>query len=100
MVSKRLFEVDRELKDVSKQRIDIENDLRSLDNEFGREGQENYESHMKIIKEKEFDQLEATRHTLEMKLLTELGKYKEEEKKLFEGDLDKIKADFLNMADL
>lgn len=100
VVSKRLFEVDKELKDVSKQRIDIENDLRSLDNEFGREGQENYENKMKIIKEKEFDLLEATRHALEMKLLTELGKNKEDEKKFFESELDKIKADFLNMADL
>jgi len=37
VVSKRHFELDRELKDVSKQRLDVENDLRGLDSEFGRE---------------------------------------------------------------
>ena len=37
VVSKRHFELDKELKEVSKQRIDVENELRSMDNEHSRE---------------------------------------------------------------
>lgn len=51
MVSKRHFELDRELKDVSKQRLDTENDLRSLDNDFKREGDDNYDNKMSLKKD-------------------------------------------------
>ena len=68
VVSKRHFDLDRELKDVSKQRLDVENDLRALDNEFGREAQDNYEYKMTLEKEHQFDSLENVRHLLEVKL--------------------------------
>jgi hypothetical protein len=84
VVSKRHFEVDRELKDVCKQRLDSESELRAMENEFSREGHENYENKMTIIKEKEFDKLDNTRHTLEVKLQEDLIKAKEIEKKEFE----------------
>lgn len=51
VVSKRHFELDRELKDVSKQRLDTENDLRSLDNDFKREGDDNYDNKMSLKKD-------------------------------------------------
>lgn len=54
---KRLFELEREFKDISKQRFELENELRALDNELNKEGDENYSSKMTIIKDKEFDDL-------------------------------------------
>lgn len=83
MVSKRHFELDKELKDISKQRLDVENDLRALDNEFKREGEDNYESKMTIEKEKEFDALEKKRHDLDVKLMEILITAKELERKEF-----------------
>lgn len=99
VVTKRHFEVDRELKDVSKQRLDAENELRALDNEFGREGTDNYGNKMAIIKEKEFDKLDNTRHTLEVKLQEDLIKAKEIEKKEFEDGRGQVKALFLANAE-
>lgn len=100
MVSKRHFELDRELKDVSKQRLDTENDLRSLDNDFGREGSDNYENKMSIIKDREFDSLDNHRHLLEVKLQEGLIKAKEIETKEYEDARGAIKAQFLANADL
>lgn len=84
MVSKRHFELDKELKDISKQRLDVENELRALDNEYKRESEENYESKMTIEKEKEFDALERKRHELDVKLMETLIAAKELERKEFE----------------
>ena len=83
-ISKRHFELDRELKDVSKQRLDTENEVRQLDNEYGREGGENYENKMNIVKDGEFEKLGNIRHTLEVKLLEELLVAKDVEIKDFE----------------
>lgn len=84
VVSKRHFELDKELKDISKQRLDVENELRALDNEYKRESEENYESKMTIEKEKEFDTLEKKRHELDVKLMETLIVAKELERKEFE----------------
>ena len=100
VVSKRHFELDRELKDVSKQRLDTENDLRSLDNDFGREGSDNYENKMSIIKDREFDSLDNHRHLLEVNLQEGLIKAKEIETKEYEDARGAIKAQFLANADL
>lgn len=94
-ISKRHFELDRELKDVSKQRLDTENEVRQLDNEYGREGSENYENKMNIVKDGEFERLGNIRHTLEVKLLEELLVAKDVEIKDFEEKRGKVKADIL-----
>jgi len=73
--------------------------MRALDNEFSREGNENYENKMAIIKEKEFDKLDNTRHTLEVKLQEDLIKAKEIEKKEFEDGRNQVKALFLANAE-
>lgn len=72
------------MKDVSKQRIDIENELRSFDSEYLRESQENYEDKMTITKDKQFEILDNSRHTLEVKLMEDLLKSKEIETKEYE----------------
>lgn len=92
--SKRHFEVDRELKEVSKQRLDSENDLRQQENEFGRESADNYSNKMTIEKDKEFEALDHTRHTLDVKLQGELLEAKKEEKKKFQDDRGQVQAQF------
>lgn len=94
VVSKRHFELDRELKDVSKQRLDVENELRSMDGEYKREGDENYESKMSIVKDKHFEDLDNTRHVLDVKLQEALIKAKEIERKEFEDARGMVKAQF------
>jgi hypothetical protein len=42
--------------------MDSENEVRLLDNEFSREGTENYDSKMTIIKDGEFEKLGKARH--------------------------------------
>ena len=69
--------------------------MRALDNEFGREGTDNYENKMTIVKDAEFDKLANNRHTLEVKLLEELLTAKDAEIKDFEEKRGKVKADIL-----
>ena len=75
--------------------MDTENEVRALDNEFGREGTDNYENKMSIVKDSEFDKLANNRHTLEVKLLEELLTAKDAEIKDFEEKRGKVKADIL-----
>ena len=48
---KRLFELEREFKDTSKQRFDLENECRSLESELNRENEDNYNNKMTIEKD-------------------------------------------------
>ena len=97
---KRHFELDKDLKEVSKQRLDVENELRALDNEYGREAQDNYDNKMTIIKDREFDILDNKRHALEVKLGEELIKLKEVDKKAFEDARKAVEDQFKANADL
>lgn len=63
---KRLFELEREFKDFSKQRFDTENDIRSYEAELVRQSEENYSNKMAIIKEKESEELANKRFALEV----------------------------------
>lgn len=65
---KRLFELEKEVKDISKQRFDLENDIKALDNDFNKEGVENYNNKMAIIKDKQLDDLGNNRFKLDMHL--------------------------------
>ncbi len=67
---KRHSELDRELKEVSKQRVDTESDVRDHEKEQDREANENYESTMYIIKDNTFDELNKVRHKMEIELYT------------------------------
>lgn len=64
--SKRLFELEKEVKEISRARFDMENDIKALENEYLREQAENYNSKMHIIKDKTFDDVGNARFALEM----------------------------------
>jgi hypothetical protein len=80
------------LKEISKHRFDLENEIRSIDGELGRESNENYNSKMHIIKDKEFEDLTNKRFGLEVHLQDELIKAKDEEIKKFQNDRQGVKA--------
>ena len=69
--------MEKEFKEISKNRFDLDNDLRILDNEINKENDENYISKMTIIKDKEFEQLQNKRFELEVKLNDDLIKVKD-----------------------
>ena len=71
---KKNFELEKKFKDVSKQRFDLENDLRNMENEFKRESDDNYTNKMTIIKDKEFEEVSNLRHKIDTTLEEELIK--------------------------
>jgi ATP-dependent helicase YprA (DUF1998 family) len=75
--------------------VDTENEVRGLDNEHGREGKDNYDNKMTIVRDAEFEKLGNIRHTLDVKLLEELLTAKDAEIKDFEEKRGKVKADIL-----
>lgn len=83
---KRLFEIERELKDTSKQRFDLETELKALDHDLTKEDEESYINTMCITKDFEFTKLENSRYTLQMELNEKLNKAKEEEVKKLAGE--------------
>ena len=50
------------------QRMELEGDLRNMENHTFKEGEENYSMKMSIDKDREFDELETYRHNLDCKL--------------------------------
>ena len=88
---KRLFELERELKDLSKQRFDLENEIRALDSDFTREAEENYNDKMTIVKDKEFEELGKQRFELEVKLEDTLIKAKDDEIAAFKDARAKVR---------
>jgi hypothetical protein len=89
---KRHTELDRELKEVSKQRVDTENDVRLQEKDEDREGNENYESTMYIIKDNTFDELSKVRHKMEIELYTKLITDKELEIQNFQAARGDVKT--------
>lgn len=52
---KRLFEVERELREISKHRLDLESEVRALESATLKENEDHYVHKMTIIKDGEFD---------------------------------------------
>lgn len=63
---KRIYEIDRELKETSKQRFEFENEVKSLESELNKENEEYYNNTMHIVKDKKFDELITLRWNLDM----------------------------------
>eukprot|EP00347_Sterkiella_histriomuscorum_P012977 403366488 len=97
---KRLFELEREFKETSKQRFDLENECRSLENELGRENDDNYNNKMTIIKDREFDDLNNHRFKMEQELNTKLIEDKDKEIALQKEAREKVKQQFEQNAEL
>jgi chromosome segregation ATPase len=88
---KRIFEIERELKDTSKSRFDLETELRALEHELGKEDEDSYANTMNITKDIEFTKLENARYTLQVHLDESLIKVKEEEIKKLETERAVVK---------
>ena len=65
---KRVYEIDRELKETSKQRFELENEVKSLESELNKENDEHYNNTMHIVKDKKFDELLNLRWNLDVHL--------------------------------
>lgn len=87
---KRLFELEREFKDIGKQRYDLENELRQLEHDLLREGEDNYNNKMAIIKERESEELGNARYQLETQLDEALLKEKDQEIIKFKFEREQI----------
>lgn len=69
---KRIYEIDRELKDTSKQRFELENEVRQLETDLNKENEEHYNNTMHIVKDKKFEELLNIRWELDVKLQEDL----------------------------
>jgi len=97
---KRLFELEREFKDTSKQRFDLENECRVLEAQLNGQTEENYTNKMTIVKEKEFEDLLNKRFELEMKLQEDLVKAKDQEIADFKVQREQVKVQFESNVEL
>jgi hypothetical protein len=95
-----LFELEREFKDTSKHRFDLENECRALESELNRENEDNYNNKMTIVKDKEFEDLLNKRFTLEMHLQEELIKAKDKEIADFKAARAQVTVQFESNVDL
>ena len=74
--------------------------MKGLDNELGREAEENYSDKMTIMKDKEFEELKNTRFQLEVNLQQALIGEKEAEIKTFKEGRAAIREQFEKNAEL
>ena len=74
--------------------------MKELDNELGREAEENYSDKMTIMKDKEFEELKNTRFQLEVNLQQALIGEKEAEIKTFKEGRAAIREQFEKNAEL
>lgn len=68
----------------------MENELKSLEHEFARENEENYNGKMTIIKEKEFEEVANTRHKNDVDLEDQLINQKDEEIKSLKQEREQV----------
>jgi len=97
---KQAYDLDRVLKDTQKARIDIEADLRRIENELEKSLNDHYDHKMLQDGEKNSEIELLYRHELEVKLLTELLEKKKVELDKVNADVAKIADDFLKWKDL
>jgi len=90
-VKKSTFELEKHLKDISKQRFDYENEVKTLEHELNRENEENYDNHMTIKKEKAFDDVAEDRFKMETALDEELIKAKDAQLLKIKEDREQVK---------
>lgn len=68
---KKVFELEKKLKDITKNKNQIEADLRGLAAQFEKESQENYKNKLNLDTTKEFGDLKQSRHTRDHKLISD-----------------------------
>lgn len=77
--NKTKFDLEKLLKDVSKQRLDYETELKTMEHELNRENEGHYENVMVIQKEKAFEEVTDQRFKQETLLDEELIKVKDDQ---------------------
>ena len=97
---KKQFELDKELKEVQKVRMDIEADLRKIERELDEALKDNYNHYLFQEGDKKTEEELKQRHDLEVKLLTELKGKKDEEYKEIKAKDDKLADDFARWKEL
>lgn len=66
------FDLEKEVKDLQKLRLELEADLRQIEASFGKARQEHYDNKMYLDGEKDKEETKQYRHDLEHKLRDEL----------------------------
>ena len=97
---KKAYDLDRVLKDTQKARIDIEADLRRIENELDKSLTDHYDHKMFQEGDKKSEEELKLRHDLEVKLLGDLLAKKKIELDKVNADVAKIADDFLKWKDL
>ena len=65
---KKQFDLDKELKDVQKVRLDLENDLRKIEMELGKDLEVNYKHYLDQTEDKLNEEERKVRHDIDMQL--------------------------------
>lgn len=97
---KRLFELEREFKDTSKQRFDLENECRAFESETHRENEENYNNKMSLEKDKQFEELLNTRFKLDKDLQEALVQDKDKKIAELKAAREAVKQQFESNVEL
>lgn len=97
---KKVFELDKKLKEVTKNKNLIEADLRGLASQFEKESQENYKNKLNLDNTKEFGDLKHNRFNRDHKLISDFEDQKEAEAKGILDNRDKAQAEYMAMAEL
>lgn len=97
---KKVYDLDRVLKDTQKARIDIEADLRRIENELDKALTDHYDHKMLQDGEANSEIELQLRHDLEVKLLKELLERKKVDLEKVNADVAKVADDFLKWKDL
>ena len=89
---KRLFDIERDLKDQNNQRTNADNELRMYEAELKKEQDNNYNYKMTLIQGKANDELMVARHALEVEFQKKLVEEKEKVIQKFTDDRNDVKA--------
>lgn len=88
---KRNFELEKNLKDISKLRFDFENELKTMEHDLTRESDENYSSQVTVQKENAFKDVADKRFRQEIGLDEELMRLKDDEINRIKEEREQVK---------
>ena len=100
LFKKKVFELEKRLKDVTKNKMQIEAELRSLTNSNEKEGAENYKNKLNLDNTKEFGELKQNRFDRDLKLATGFKDDKTNEQKAISEGRNKSQVEYMGMGEL
>ena len=99
-IEEKKFKLEKDLMDLSKARIDVENELRLLEDQHGRAATENHKNKMKLEKDEKHEENRRRRHETRQNLHNELIEKKRAEIEELDAALEDANNTFLAMSDL